>query len=105
MSSPGQLLAFMALSFLIIVIPGPSVLFVIGRALAYGRRTALASAAGNELGMLVLATLVAVGVGPVVQRSESIVTLIRLGSARSTSSTWACGPGGSGAGWQSPRRR
>ena len=78
MSSPGQLLAFMALSFLIIVIPGPSVLFVIGRALAYGRRTALASALGNEVGMLVLATLVAVGVGPVVQRSESVVTLIRL---------------------------
>ncbi len=78
MSSPGQLLAFMALSFLIIVIPGPSVLFVIGRALAYGRRTAIASAVGNELGMLVLATLVAVGVGPIVQRSASIVTLIRL---------------------------
>jgi threonine/homoserine/homoserine lactone efflux protein len=68
----------MALSFLIIVIPGPSVLFVIGRALAYGRRTAIASAVGNELGMLVLATLVAVGVGPIVQRSASIVTLIRL---------------------------
>ena len=78
MSSPGQLLAFMALSFLIIVIPGPSVLFVIGRALAYGRRTAIASAVGNELGMLVLATLVAVGVGSIVQRSESIVTVIRL---------------------------
>ena len=78
MSSPGQLLAFMALSYLIIVIPGPSVLFVVGRALAYGRRTAIASADGNEFGMLVLATLVAVGVGPVVQRSESIVTVIRL---------------------------
>jgi threonine/homoserine/homoserine lactone efflux protein len=77
-SSPGQLLAFMALSFLIIVIPGPSVLFVIGRALAYGRRTAIASAVGNELGMLVLASLVAVGVGPVVQRSASIVAAIRL---------------------------
>jgi len=56
----------MALSFLIIVIPGPSVLFVVGRALAYGRRTAIASAVGNEFGMLVLATLVAVGVGIVV---------------------------------------
>lgn len=81
MSSPGQLLAFMALSFLIIVIPRPSVLFVIGRALAYGRRTVIASAVGNELGMLVLATLVAVGVGPIVQRSASIVTLIRLAGA------------------------
>ena len=38
MSSPGQLPAFMALSFLIVVIPGPSVLLVIGRAPAYPRR-------------------------------------------------------------------
>ena len=36
----GQLAAFAAASFILIVIPGPSVLFAVGRALAYGRRIA-----------------------------------------------------------------
>jgi threonine/homoserine/homoserine lactone efflux protein len=45
-----QLLAFCAMSLLLSAVPGPSVLFVIGRALAHGRRTALASVLGNALG-------------------------------------------------------
>ncbi|MGH1552343.1 hypothetical protein ACRAWF_09960 [Streptomyces sp. L7] len=40
MVSTDRLLAFAALSFLLIIVPGPSVLFVIGRALAHGRRAA-----------------------------------------------------------------
>ena len=42
--------------------PGPSVLFVIGRALAYGRRTALASVAGNVAGVQVVGMSVVLGV-------------------------------------------
>ncbi len=38
MVSTDRFLAFAAMSLLVIVIPGPSVLFVIGRALAHGRR-------------------------------------------------------------------
>lgn len=50
MVSTHQYLAFAAMSLLVIVIPGPSVLFVIGRALAHGRRTALATVLGNVVG-------------------------------------------------------
>lgn len=49
MVSTDRLLAFAAMSFLLIVIPGPSVLFVIGRALAQGRRAALTTVVGNTL--------------------------------------------------------
>ena len=42
-----RLLAFAATAFVVIVIPGPSVLFVVGRALADGRRVALFSVLGN----------------------------------------------------------
>jgi hypothetical protein len=35
------LLSFTAVALVLIVVPGPSVLFVIGRPLAYGRRAAL----------------------------------------------------------------
>jgi threonine/homoserine/homoserine lactone efflux protein len=77
----GRLLAFAAVALLIIVIPGPSVLFVVGRALAHGRRVALASVLGNEAGSLVLVVLVAAGVGPLVQRSALVFTTLKLAGA------------------------
>ncbi len=77
----GRLLAFTAVAFIIIVIPGPSVLFAIGRALAHGRRIALASVVGNETGSLVLAVLVAAGVGSLVERSALILTVTKLAGA------------------------
>ena len=77
----GRLLAFAAVAFIIIVIPGPSVLFVVGRALAHGRRVALASVLGNEAGSLVLVGLVAAGVGPLVERSALIFTTLKLAGA------------------------
>jgi threonine/homoserine/homoserine lactone efflux protein len=79
--SLSQGLTFGLASLLIIVIPGPSVLFVVGRALAYGRRTALASVAGNEVGALVVTAAVALGIGTVVERSVVIFTAIKWGGA------------------------
>ena len=81
MVSSGRLLAFAAVALVIIVIPGPSVLFVVGRALAHGRRVALASVLGNEAGSLVLVILVAAGVGPLVERSAVIFTTLKLAGA------------------------
>jgi threonine/homoserine/homoserine lactone efflux protein len=77
----GRLIAFAAVALVIIVIPGPSVLFVVGRALAHGRRVALASVLGNEAGSLVLVGLVAAGVGPLVERSALIFTVMKLAGA------------------------
>jgi threonine/homoserine/homoserine lactone efflux protein len=76
-----RLLAFAALALVVIAIPGPSVLFVVGRALAHGRRAALASVAGNELGELTLAVLVAVGLGPLIGRSALLLTVMKLAGA------------------------
>ncbi|POM27685.1 Homoserine/homoserine lactone efflux protein [Actinomadura rubteroloni] len=78
MVAPGNLLAFSALALLIILVPGPSVLFVVGRALAHGRRVALTGVVGNELGALVLTTAVAFGVGSVVARSLVVFTVLKL---------------------------
>jgi threonine/homoserine/homoserine lactone efflux protein len=77
----GRLLAFAVVALIIIVIPGPSVLFVVGRALAHGRRVALASVLGNEVGSLVLVALVAAGVGPLVERSALVFTAMKLAGA------------------------
>ncbi|MFE4641405.1 LysE family translocator [Streptomyces sp. NPDC056730] len=78
MVSIDRLLAFAAMSFLLIVIPGPSVLFVIGRALAQGRRAALTTVVGNTLGACVLVVAVALGVGAVVERSVLVFTTLKL---------------------------
>lgn len=79
MVSADHLLAFTAMSFLLIVIPGPCVLFMVGRALAHGRRGALTTVAGNTLGACVL--VVAFGVGTVVERSVLIFTALQLAGA------------------------
>ncbi|MFS4096188.1 LysE family translocator [Streptomyces sp. AF1A] len=81
MVSTDRLLAFAALSLLLIVIPGPSVLFVVGRALAHGRRTALTTVAGNTLGAYVLVAAVALGIGSVVERSVLVFTALKLAGA------------------------
>lgn len=76
-----RILVFAAVSFLLIVIPGPSVLFVIGRALAYGRRAALTTVVGNTLGAYVLVAAVAFGIGAVVERSVAVFTVLKLAGA------------------------
>lgn len=81
MVSTERLLAFAIMSFLLIVVPGPSVLFVVGRALARGRRTALTSAAGNAVGEYLAVVAVAFGVGTIVERSAAAYTALKLAGA------------------------
>lgn len=73
-----SLLAFALASVVLVAIPGPSVLFVIGRSLSLGRRGGLLSVVGNELGSLVPITLVALGVGSVVAQSVAVFTVVKL---------------------------
>lgn len=81
MVSTDRFLAFAAMSFLLIVVPGPSVLFVVGRALAQGRRAALMTVVGNTVGAYVLVLAVAFGVGSVVERSVLVFTALKLAGA------------------------
>jgi threonine/homoserine/homoserine lactone efflux protein len=81
MISAGQLAGFVLASLVLIVIPGPGVLFVVGRALAHGRRTALATACGHGIGNYVVAACVAVGLGSLLQRSVSVFEVVKLAGA------------------------
>ena len=78
MPETSQLLSFIAASVAILVIPGPSVLFVITRGVALGRRAAVATVVGNESGLLVHVIAVALGVGAIVQRSVLLFNTIKL---------------------------
>jgi len=78
MISGGQLLGFTLASMVLIVIPGPCVLFVVGRALSHGRRTALATACGHAAGNYVVAACVAVGLGALLERSVTVFVLVKV---------------------------
>jgi threonine/homoserine/homoserine lactone efflux protein len=78
MVSPGQFAAFAALVFVMVVVPGPSVLFAISRALTIGRRDALLSVVGNSVGVYTQVVAVAFGLGAVVQGSVTVFTVIKL---------------------------
>ncbi|MET3962641.1 threonine/homoserine/homoserine lactone efflux protein [Marmoricola sp. OAE513] len=81
MISLDQVLTFGLAAFVIIVIPGPSVVFVVGRALAYGRGVALASVIGNTLGLVTIVVLVAAGLGVVVQESLVVFLVLKIAGA------------------------
>jgi threonine/homoserine/homoserine lactone efflux protein len=73
-----QVLAFTLASVLLTLIPGPTVLFVVGRSLALGRRAGLWSVVGNTLGLLPIVVLVALGVGALVAESVLVFTVVKL---------------------------
>ena len=75
------LLAFMLASLILIVIPGSSVLFAIGRSLALGRRAGVLSVVGNTLGTVPVVVAVAFGVGAIVTSSVVAFTIIKLAGA------------------------
>ena len=76
-----NVLAFVIASVVIIVIPGPSVLFVIGRSIALGRRAGVLSVAGNALGTVPAVVAVAFGVGAIVASSVVVFTVIKIAGA------------------------
>lgn len=79
--SSTHLWEFVLTSFALIVAPGPSVLFVITRALVLGRRAALATVLGNAAGVYVQVMAVAFGLGSIVERSIVVFTAIKLAGA------------------------
>lgn len=76
-----NLLAFLLTAVVIIVIPGPSVLFVIGRSIALGRRAGVLSVVGNALGTVPAVIAVAFGVGAIVASSVIAFTVIKIAGA------------------------
>ncbi len=73
-----SVLTFVLASAVLIVIPGPSVLFVIGRSIALGRRAGVLSVLGNALGTVPAILLTAFGVGAIVAASEVAFTIIKI---------------------------
>jgi threonine/homoserine/homoserine lactone efflux protein len=73
-----HLLAFVLIAVVLILVPGPSVLFVVTRSLTLGPRAGLATVLGNAAGVYVQVVAVALGVGTLVQESIQVFTAIKL---------------------------
>ncbi|HEU5420013.1 MAG TPA: LysE family translocator [Streptosporangiaceae bacterium] len=78
MPSSSRLLEFALLSWALIVVPGPNVLFVITRSLQLGRAAGLAAVVGGALGVYLQIIAVAIGIGALVERSMLVFNVIKL---------------------------
>lgn len=81
MPTTSQWIAFLVASILFIQVPGPSLLFTIGRALTVGRRDALLSVAGNGAGITIQVFLIAVGLDAVVTASSAAYAVVKVAGA------------------------
>jgi threonine/homoserine/homoserine lactone efflux protein len=73
-----HLVEFLVTVYVLILIPGPSVLFVVSRGVSLGRRAALATVLGNASGFALQLALVSIGLGGVVARSDAVFTALKL---------------------------
>jgi threonine/homoserine/homoserine lactone efflux protein len=76
-----NLLAFGLASIPLIIIPGPSVLFTIGRSLSLGRVGGLLSVVGNATGALVISIAIAFGLGTLLEESVVAFTIVKFAGA------------------------
>jgi threonine/homoserine/homoserine lactone efflux protein len=77
----GHLALYVVASLALILTPGQDMIYVIGRSLAQGRVAGLCSAIGVIIGILLHTALAAVGVGAILQASETLFTALKLAGA------------------------
>jgi threonine/homoserine/homoserine lactone efflux protein len=78
MPSLDRLLVFSLAAAVVIAIPGPSVIFLVSRALSSGQRVAVLSVLGNALGEYLQVLAVAFGIGTLVEDSVFAFTALKL---------------------------
>jgi len=81
MVSAANLWSFVLVTAVIIAVPGPSVLFVISRSVAYGRAAGLQTVVGNALGAGAQVLLISVGLGVIIERSILVFTVLKFAGA------------------------
>jgi threonine/homoserine/homoserine lactone efflux protein len=72
---------FLAVSFVLLITPGPDVVFIVATGLSEGRRSALWASVGISLAMFVHSVFAAAGVAAIVSTSPVAFDVIRIGGA------------------------
>jgi len=73
-----HLMAFVLVAVVLILVPGPSVLFVVARSLTLGPKAGIATVVGNAAGVYLQVVAVAFGLGTLVQESIAVYTIVKL---------------------------
>lgn len=73
-----QVAAFAVAALVIIVIPGPNVLFTVARALTLGRRPAVLSVVGTVAGSVIPLAAVAFGLGALLMSSAILFLIVKI---------------------------
>jgi threonine/homoserine/homoserine lactone efflux protein len=79
--SADSLLGFAVASIVLLMIPGPAVVFVVNRSVSDGRSVALASVAGLELGNLVHALAATAGLSAIIATSATAFSVVKWAGA------------------------
>ena len=78
MADGGSLLAFTAAALVLLLLPGPGVLYVVTRSLSQGRGAGVASAAGLSAGAMVQAGAATVGLTAVLLTSSAAFGVVKI---------------------------
>ena len=81
MPSPSTLAAFALASLLLILLPGPAMLFLVARGVAGGRRVGALSALGIEAATTVYVVVTALGLTAVIAASALAFGVVRFAGA------------------------
>ena len=76
-----ELVAFAGLALVVIVVPGPDMALVLRNGLGYGRRAAVETALGINVGLLVWALAAALGIAALLHASAFAFTALKLAGA------------------------
>lgn len=75
------LAVFAAASLALVVVPGPSVLYIVGTSIAQGRRAGVASMLGVQTGALIHVFAAAIGVSAILASSVAAFTVVKFAGA------------------------
>jgi threonine/homoserine/homoserine lactone efflux protein len=82
MPDPSRLALFVGAALLLLVVPGPAVLYVVTQSVSYGRRAGLASVAGITTGTLVHIAAATIGLSALLASSALAFDIVKyLGAA------------------------
>lgn len=74
-------LGFLVAVFLVSIVPGPDMLFIVANAAAGGRRTGVVAAAGMSTGLAVHSVAAALGLGALIQAAPQVLNGVRIAGA------------------------
>jgi len=73
-----SLVAFIAIAFFYIIIPGPSIVLAITNGLSSNMRTVVASSFGHVSGLFITASITSLGIGALIVNSQSLFSIIKI---------------------------